>query len=61
MDLNHFVNEYLNCFFMIGETSVYKFDIVKLIVPVIPLLSYVGKYQGSCSATRKLHSCYEHN
>ena len=44
---------------MIGDTSVYKLNTVKLIVSVILLLSYIGKHQGSPSVTRKLHSCYE--
>ena len=58
MDLNHLSNEYLNGFSMIGGTSVYKLNIVKLIVFVTLLLSYIGKHQGSPSVTRKLHSCY---
>ena len=61
MDLNHLANEYLNGFFMIGDTSVYKLNTVRLIVSVILLLSYIGKHQASPSVTRKLHSCYEHN
>ena len=44
---------------MIGDTSIYKLNIVKLIVSVILLLSYIGKHQGSPSVTGKLHLCYE--
>ena len=44
---------------MIGDTSIYKLNIVKLIVFVTLLLSYIGKHQGSPSVTGKLHSCYE--
>ena len=44
---------------MIGGTSIYNLNIVKLIVFVTLLLRYIGKHQGSPSVTRKLHLCYE--
>ena len=57
MDLNHLINEYFNCFFVIGDILVYKFNVVKLVVPIALLLSYIGKLQESPSVTRKLDSC----
>ena len=39
---------------MIGDTSIYKFNVVKLVVPIALLLSYIGKLQESPSVTRKL-------
>ena len=31
---NHHINKYLNCLFMIGNTSICKFTIIKLVMPI---------------------------
>ena len=35
---------------MIGNTSIHKLNVVKLVVPEALLLSYIGKHHGSLSA-----------
>ena len=38
MSFNYIINEYLNYIFMINSTSIYKFNVVKLIIHVVLLV-----------------------
>ena len=36
---NHYINKYLNCLFMIGNTSICKFTIIKLVITIALLFN----------------------